>query len=210
MIEAGRHGRERLAWIILFGGLFACLFFTVSVPIGVNAFIQNATRSLTAQVQANQGTVGIDAITGQRRAVLTGEPAQSVEEETTILTDTTASALVTVTPPDSDEMLTTMQIASNTTVQLNEATAPRFSWSGQPYQMALDLQSGRVRLDVPAIQSRPVEIALTTPQSEVSIREPGRYTVDVTNDATQVTVQESGVASIFANDGELLLTGTAR
>ncbi len=205
MIEAGRHGRERLAWIILFGSFFACLIVSVSAPLALNAYVQNATRPLVAQVQANQGTVGIDAASGQRRAVLAGEPAQPVDSEATILTDTTASALVTVQPPDNGDTLATMQIASNTTVHFGEATAPRFGLSGQPYQMAMDLQSGRIRLDVPSGQTRPVAIDLTTPQSQVAIREPGRYTVDVTNDATQVTVQERGIAAINANEEELLL-----
>jgi hypothetical protein len=205
MIEAGRHGRERLAWIVLFGSFFACLLFSVSVPLAVNAFVQNATRPLEASILANQGTVGIDSPNGQRRAVLTGEPPQTVDSQVTILTDSTASALVTMQPSDAAETLATMQIASNSTVNLNEATAPRFRLSGQTYQMAMELQSGRIRLDVPFGQERPLQINLQTPQSQVAINEPGRYTVDVTNDATQVTVQERGIVAINANDEQLLL-----
>lgn len=205
MIGVGRHGRERLAWIILFGSFFACALISVAVPVGLSAFIQNATRPLVAEVQANQGTVGIDAAGGQRRAVLAGEPARPVEPEATILTDSTASALVTMQPPDSGRTMATMQIASNTTVHLNEANAPRFGLSRQPNEMAMDLQSGRIRLDVPSGQDRAMEISLVTPHSLVAINEPGRYTVDVTNDATQVTVQERGIASISANEEQLLL-----
>lgn len=205
MTEAGRHGRERLAWIILFGGFAACLLLGVTIPLVANAYIQNATRPLVTTIQANQGTVGIDSSGGQRRAVLAGEPAQSAEPEATILTDSTASALVTVHPPDGDTTLATMQIASNTTVDLNEASAPRFRPSGQAYQLAMELESGRIRLDVPSGHERPLQIGLTTPQTQVAISEPGRYMVDVTNNATQVTVQERGVAAISANDEELLL-----
>lgn len=205
MMESGRHGRERLAWIILFAGFFACLLVSVSVPLALNAYIQNATRPLVAEILANQGTVGIDSPNGQRRAVLTGEPPQTVDSEVTILTDSTASALVTVQPPDTAETLATMQIASNSTINLNEASAPRFGLSNQAYQMAMEVQSGRIRLDVPSGHERPVTIDLQTPQSQVAISEPGRYTVDVTNDATQVTVQESGIVVINANEEELLL-----
>lgn len=205
MIESGRHGRERLAWIVLFGSFFACLVVSVAVPLAVNAFVQNATRPLVAEILANQGTVGIDSPGGQRRAVLTGEPPQAVDSEVTILTDSTASALVTVQPPDNGDTLATMQIASNSTLNLNEASAPRFGLSNQAYEMAVELQSGRIRLDVPSGHERPVAIDLQTPQSQVAIRDPGRYTVDVTNEATQVTVQERGSVVINANDEALML-----
>lgn len=205
MTEVGRHGRERLAWFILFGSFFACLILTVSVPLGLNAYVQSATRPLDARLQANQGTVGIDTTGGQRRAVLAGEPPQPVEAEATILTDTTASALMGLHPPDAEQALVLMQIASNTTVDLVSASTPRFSLSKQSNQVALDLQSGRIRLDIPSDQQREVEIALTTPQSKVAISEPGRYTVDVSNDATQVTVQERGTAEVRVGEDLLVL-----
>ena len=124
MTKTYRFGRQRLAWFILFGSFFACLLLTITVPLAVRAFVQNATQPLDVTVQANQGTVGINAENGPRRAVLVGEPPEEVEGVTTIQTDTTASALVNVMAPAADEPLAVLQISGNSTVQVAQASAP--------------------------------------------------------------------------------------
>lgn len=209
-LEVSRQSRERLAWAILFVGFAACLFFGITLPLAVNAYLQNATATLDATVQANQGTVGIDNEGGQRRAALAGEPPQDVGPNATILTDTTASALFTLAAPDNPSPLTTLQISSNTSLHVDRATAPRFSLSRQPHRINLNLQNGRVRLDVPPADGREVVMNLTTPQGNVSIREPGRYMVEVSNDATQVTVQERGLAALSTADESLELAAGQR
>jgi len=196
--ETIRHSRERLAWFILIGSFFACLLVSVTIPLTISAFLRNATTPLDTFLQANQGTVGIDDELGQRRAALVGEPPLEVAESGTILTDTTASALLTMRPPGGGDPLATLQISSNTTLDLDRATAPRFSLSGQPYRVRLNLKNGRVRLDVPETDERGVSLSISTPQGAVDLREPGRYTVEVNNDSTQVTVQERGLAAIVA------------
>ncbi len=205
MTQTYRFGRQRLAWFILFGSFFACLLLTVTVPLALGAFVQNATQPLDITAQANQGTVGINAENGPRRAVLVGEPPQEVEGVTTIQTDTTASALVNVMPPDADEPLAVLQISGNSTVQVAQATAPRFGSSAQPYQLTLDAQAGRVRIFLPFFEERAVAMTLTTPHGRAEVREPGRYTVEVGADATQVTVQNEGAAVVAAQSQELSL-----
>ena len=205
MTKTYRFGRQRLAWFILFGSFFACLLLTITVPLAVRAFVQNATQPLDVTVQANQGTVGINAENGPRRAVLVGEPPEEVEGVTTIQTDTTASALVNVMPPDADEPLAVLQISGNSTVQVAQASAPRFSGSDQPYQLNLDAQAGRVRIFLPFFEGRPVAMSLTTPHGRAEVRDPGRYTVEVGADATQVTVQSDGAAVVAAQGEELAL-----
>ena len=211
MTDSHRFSRQRLAWIVLTGSFISCVLLTISVPLAINAFVQNASRSLDIAVQANQGTVGIEEANGPRRAVLAGEPAQSIGELTSIRTDTTASSLVNVTTDGQIEPLVTMQISSNSTLQLNEATAPRFGISSDPYQMNLDLQAGRVRLDIPSFVTRPLEILVTTPQGgRVAINQPGRYMLETNNDTTQVTVQSEGQASVSAQGETLTLQSNQR
>lgn len=219
MIESNRDNRQRLAWIILIGSFFSCVLLGIAVPVLVNAFLQNSSESLGLTVQANQGTVGIEEANGPRRAVLADEQAQSVNQQTTIWTDTTASALLTVTPPDQQSALAILQVSSNSTVTLDEATAPRFRTSDRAYRLVVDLRAGRVRIDVPLSDRRPLELVVTTPQDgAIDVREPGRYVFEVSNDATQATVQIAGRASIVANGGRLeigpgqraeILTGAA-
>ncbi len=203
MTTAHRFSRHRLAWIILFTGFFTCILLTVTVPLATSAFLQSAVQPLDITVQANQGTVGINLANGPRQAVLVGEPPQAVEGAATIQTDTTASALLEVVPPDGDEALVVVQIASNSTVRLAEASAPRFSRSGQPYRLTLELESGRVRVDLPAFDTRPAELRLSTPQGVVEALVPGRYVLEVNGDVTQVTIQSQGQATVSAEGATL-------
>lgn len=206
MTDPPRFGRQRLAWFILAGSFFSCILLSISLPLAVNAFLQRSKQSLDIAVQANQGTVGIEEQNGPRRVVLVGEPAQAVGPLTSVRTDTTASALMTVVPPDQEEPLIVMQVASNSAVQFDEATAPRFDLSRQPHRMSMDLQAGRVRLDIPPFDRRPLELLVTTPQGgSITVRDPGQYTFEVNNDATQVTVQSEGTASVEAQDEILTL-----
>lgn len=202
MTDSHRFSRQRLAWIVLICSFVSCIILTFSVPVAISAFVQNATRSLDINVQANQGTVGIEEANGPRRAVLAGEPAQNIGEMTSIRTDTTASSLVNVMTGDQAEPLAIVQVASNSTVLLEQATTPRFGISDIPYRMNLDLLAGRVRLDIPPFATRPLDIRVTTPQgARINITEPGRYMLEVDDDASQVTVQTDGRAMV-ASQGE--------
>lgn len=206
MTESHRYGRQRLAWFILSASFFTCLLLTITIPVAVSAYLQNASQSLDIAVQANQGTVGIEEPNGPRRAVLVGEPAQSVSPRASIRTDTTASALMSVTPPDQASPLFNIQVASNSTIQVEEAAAPRFRISDNSNQVDIDLQAGRIRLDVPPSGARPLEIVVNTPQGgRVAINAPGRYMLEVSNDATQVNVQGAGSATVAAQGEELVL-----
>ena len=57
--------------------------------------------------------------------------------------------------------------------------------------------------------ARPTAVLLTTPQGEITIREPGQYSVEVNNEATQVAVQE-GTAGVSADDKALVLSSLER
>ena len=212
MTESYRFGRQRLAWITLAGSFFCCLVFGVAIPLGLNAFVQNSKQSLDISVQANQGTVGIEELNGSRRVVLVGEPPEPIDiSPTSIRTDTTASALLTISPPDRPEPVMWMQVASNSSVQIDEASTPRFGFSNNPHRFTLDLQAGRVRLDVPAFDERNLNLLVTTPQGgTIDVLDPGRYTFEVNNDAAQVTVQSGGKAFIQSQGETLELQSGAR
>lgn len=198
MTDGHRFSRQRLAWLILFGSFFVCLFLGVAAPLSLNAFLQNATQPLDITVQANQGTVGINGDNGPRRAVLVGEPAQSVEGATTIQTDTTASALINVMPRGVDEPLAVLQLSGNSTARLARATMPRFQRSDQSFVLDLEVQAGQVRFFLPPFEGRAVTMSLTTPQGTAEIDNPGRYTIEVDSEATQITVQNEGAAVVSA------------
>jgi hypothetical protein len=204
------HSREKLAWAILLGSFFLCLIIGVSTPIVINAAIQNATDTLVATVQANQGTVGITAPSGARSAVLAGDAGEVVQPGFNILTDATASALLLIgTQADEETLLARVRIDNNTLVELRTATRPRFRWSDAAQEIWLDLDNGRVRLTLLDNLTRPVNLLITTPQGTVAIRNPGQYSIEVDNQETQFTVQ-SGSAALEAQAQTLTLLSRQR
>lgn len=209
MTDARRLNRQWLAWAILLSSFFLCVVISVSTPLIVNAFLQNATQPLESTVQANQGTVGIDDETGQRRAVLAGEAPQEVGPRAKILTDTTASALVEIAASDDADPLARLQISGNSEVRFDRIDTPRFRISREPHRLYMNLRNGRVRLQVPEFNGRPVDLLVTTPQSTVNIARPGQYTLEVDAQGTQVTVTgNGGRAAVSALDETLeLLAG---
>lgn len=202
-------GRQRLAWAILISSFFICVVISVAIPITINAIIQNATQDLLTAIQANQGTVGIDDESGLRRAVIAGDTAEIVEPNASILTDSTATAIMMLSTPVDETLLARLNIGSNTTLRLNQATTPRFGWSDDEQVIYLDLDSGRVRLTLLDSETRPTAMQLTTPQGKIVIREPGQYSIVVTNEATQVAVNE-GTLGVSANDSTLILSSRER
>lgn len=189
--------RARLAWVVMLTSFFICLFLTISVPILGNRFIQTATEPLDVQVQANQGTIRIDNLSGRDGAVIAGGPGQLIERGASVFTGSRETAVWIASPPsDPETRLLRLQVFSNTVVRLNRANAPRFSVSNSPYSFEMTLESGRVRLTLPELE-RPLSLVAHTPQSDVLIDAPGQYTIIITNEATEVTVDE-GTAVIRA------------
>lgn len=195
-----RH-RSRLAWLIMLMSFFGCVSVTISVPILANRYVQTATDILTVHVNANQGTVRIDKDSGDVTGLIAGGPTQTIEPGSTVVTGNTETAVWVVTDkettsaPDDDRLLR-LQVYSNTIVRLNEAKTPRFSLSTLNHSLSAKLESGRVRFTLP-VTERPLTLIINTPQSRVEVSEPGEYGVVVTNEATEVTVNE-GEAEVAA------------
>jgi len=202
-------GRQRLAWAVLIGSFFICALITVAVPVTGSTLIRGATRDLLITVQANEGTVGLDDPSGVRRAVIAGESPQSVESGSSILTDTTATALLFFTDPIAENLIARLTVDGNSTVRLTQATIPRFAWTSEEKLAQYEMESGRLRLNLLEATGDPLKVNFDTPQGTVSISEPGQYTVEVDNRATQVSVQE-GLANIIGGDEVLQISAQQR
>ena len=202
--EKSKLERQRLAWVLLLGSFFVCMVITIASPFAANALVQNLTESLTIFVQANQGTVGLDDTTGERTAILAGEGGVFIEPGERVLTGGTASALIAVNPPNEEHLLTRLQVYSDTDITLLEAETPRFGVSDRNHSLRVRLDNGRIRLTIPEFGERPSQIVVATPQSDITIQSAGQYTVIVSNEETQVTVQ-AGELDVAAVDSEASL-----
>ncbi|MCA9920767.1 MAG: FecR domain-containing protein [Anaerolineales bacterium] len=197
VVNPGTKERQRLAWTFLLASFFVCMTVTISVPVGIGWMVRNSTELLDVMVQANEGTVRIDNENGVSDALLVGNPERTIAPNSSVATGNIQSALIFVAPPESDERLARIQVYSNTLLRLEEATTPRFSLSDHAHVTVLKLENGRLQLTIPEISKRPLLFTINTPQGRVDLMEPGLYTVLVTSEATQISVQE-GRASVSA------------
>ena len=206
----GNGSRERLAWAILMVSFLAWVAAIIAIPLAINGFLYNASRPLILAVQANEGTVGLSDGNGQRDAIFVGEPARTMEGDANILTNTTDTALVSVYTPDQSQVLSRLHIYGTSNLEVLEATAPRFDISNDAYEVALNLISGRMRINLTERDGRSIRVRIATPQDgEVILEEAGQYSVQTTNAATAIIVLE-GRANVLAEERGLVLVANQR
>jgi len=196
--------RVHFAWVIIFSSFLACIGLVIVVPVGLNAMIQGATRTLEVTVQANQGTVGVRQSDGEPVAIFAGDPPQSLNPSGSILTNAADTALLLAQTPNNEELIARIQVYGNTSVNILEATTPRFSASSADNQLVLSLDSGRVQLTLPQNDGRPVDFEMRTPQGSIIIEEPGQYSVSASNSEALVAVLQ-GRAEVIHEDDTLIV-----
>ena len=201
--------RQRLAWMIVFGGFITFVALLVIVPLTVNASIQRAVRPLAIRVQANQGTVGIQQADNGTSALFAGNEAQPFDSGGTVLTNATDTALLQVFNPDETQVVARIQVYGNTNVSLIEGNAPRFGVSSADNVLELDLDSGRLLVSVPPGSERPLFLRLDIPQGEITIREPGQYSITTVNEESQFSVLQ-GQATVDGGDQILVISTDER
>lgn len=190
--------RERLAWMLLIAGFLICAIMTVATPLMARAAVTQAQRPLALTVQSNGGTVVLRDRAGSR-ALLPGNPPDSMNASDTVLTNVSDTALMLVYTPDSSQLLARVQVYGNTALTVEEAHSPRFGISSSETLVRLKLARGRLRVKLFPVENTekpPVVIEVETPHGMVDIRHAGQYSLEAgSNSLTQVSVQE-GMASL--------------
>jgi hypothetical protein len=201
--------RQRLAWVVLIAALVSCIALAVVVPLGLNAYRQQATSALNVEVQANQGTVGIVQSDGESVALFAGDPAFSLDPAGSVLTNATDTALILSQTGTGEALVARIQAYGGTQVELETSRSPRFVSSSEGNELAFNLRAGRILISVPDGQQRSLALYVNAPQGQVLIEEPGQYSVNTTNSASQVTVLQ-GDLLLNSEDNELHLDSDQR
>ncbi len=201
--------RQRLAWAVVFTSFISFAALVVLIPLSINAAIQNAVRPLAVRVQANEGTVGIQQSDNGTSALFAGAEPQELDAGGAILTNATDTALIQVFTPDEKQVVARIQVYGNTNVEMAEGSTPRFGVSSAENRLALDLSSGRLLVSVPSLGERPLNLHLTVPQGEITIQEPGQYSITTVNAESQFSVLE-GQADVDGNEGSLVVVTDER
>ncbi len=201
--------RERLAWTILLvsSGIFVALL--IGVPLGIYQWIQHSTVAPTVRLQALQGTAQIRPPDDKPSLLLAQQEPLAILPGTIIINDADAETLLTVDSPDGQFSLATAQIYPNTELEVSIAKSPRYQASNQEHRIEIRVTTGRVRLGLSQETGNPADFRAHTPHAQILLWEAGSYSLDVSNQQSQITVRE-GKAVIFAPGGQLTVEEAQR
>jgi hypothetical protein len=202
-----RRNPERLAWTVLLIALFTCVALAIVVPLSVRGYFNDSTETALVTLEVQQGTALV-RLPGAGEPIGVTTSRENLPEGTAIRADNNVQALLTIRSPLDKSILQTVQIYGSTDLDVTQARSPRFQVSALPYQVALGMEGGRVRVNVAGNEQRPLTTRVLTPQADTALRE-GSYAFEVNNDETQVTVRE-GLAAVSAQGAVLELNPQQR
>jgi len=186
-----RRNPERLAWAVTLMALALFCTLAVSVPLGVRWYLTNATKAHEAKVECLEGTAVIeDPQHGTATPLLKGETI-SIPEGTVVSVDETAQALLSFF----DQSL--VRLFPRTSISLERMRSPRFSISPRPAQIIIHAKGGSLWANTALRGSWPVEFEVESLQARTLFAEDGNYTLEVSNERTEVIVQR-GIAEVRA------------
>ncbi|HEY4688504.1 MAG TPA: FecR domain-containing protein [Anaerolineae bacterium] len=204
-----RRNPERLAWTILLMSFGLCVFLAISVPLAVRSFIHNSTDPADLSLDVQQGTALLRRPNSTEFVgIAAADPPINIPEGSEIRMDPSAQGVLTFRDPRVDANLVVVQLSVNTRLTVQAANRPRFDASSNPYQVNLELEGGRIRVNVLNGIARPVAASVEAPQGNVTFSM-GTYAIEVTNDELQVTVRE-GRATVSAQDNSVVVNPQQR
>jgi hypothetical protein len=174
-----RKSPVRVAWVVLGTAFVVFCALVTGIPLGTRFYLFNATEDRETQLQRIEGTILVQRAKG-------GEPSGVTESATLLPGD---KVILDATSRGTLDLFERSHVTlySNTNVELTQMEAPRFKPSDRPNEITLNLTGGLVRVGVALPGERETVFRVQTPHTTVSLEE-GSYRIEVTNEATQITV----------------------
>ncbi len=200
-----KNNPERLAWIVLLGSFFVCVALAVATPLGVRWYIQNAQMNQQVILEVQRGPLSV-VYAGRGRPRSVSEDSGDIPTGSRIRAPNTTSGQLVIQAPESrgGTPIATVQLYDDTELVLSAARSPRFSASDLPHEVGLEMEAGRMRINVFGGNQRSTIVEIRTAQGLITLQE-GSYEVKV-NSTTEVTVRY-GDASVVTRSGDALSLG---
>jgi len=199
---------ERRAWTIMVCGFVAFCAALAAIGYGIRWFIFESEVTQSVSVTLISGTVFFTAPGASFPSTIV-QSANDLAETTRIDTESGSQAAVSFNSPDTTRSLGSIQIYGDSTLALDTFRSPRFDFSQKPYRMAIHMQRGRARVNLAVDVMHPITISLDTPHGEVVLERSGSYSIEVTDQATDVVVRD-GAATVSANGQNIILAPNER
>jgi len=193
-----RNNPDRLAWTVLLLAFATFCLLAVFIPLGVRWYLLNAMTPEVTAVTSVRGTVLAETHQANLPVPITDGSTAELEEASHIRTDSTSQAVLTFFNDSS------VTLYGDTSLGLERARKPRFSFGRRPDTIAVELESGRVRI---ASTSRSdLSFQIHTPHAVIDVGE-GSYSIQVSEDGTQVTARQGNAWLVAGDEVVSLSTG---
>ena len=189
-----RERPERAAWIVLLLSFALFLFLITGIPLAVRNLYHTAAAKQSLQFETTLGTVLLYPPNSDQPIALT-ERREGISEGSRLETGAGAQGVLGLpVGGQSDELMGTILLYPNTTLEIAMSRRPYFAGSREPHTLRIRVQEGQVRLFTRSAFDRPVEVQIETPQGEAQLEE-GNYAFFVNDESSEIVVKQ-GVARI--------------
>jgi hypothetical protein len=195
-----RQNYGRLAWMVLLLSFAACLVLAIGTPWAIQRFVRYSYTGQLITLDVQEGTLVITCPSSNVPFPATSHQDDLCQgrENIQITTGPTDQGLLYIRPHNTVTVtLSSVQVYRSTRIRLVRVSTPLLpSFSPEPNQVMLSMDSGRIRVTVPPNLARSLLFQVSTPQALVQLSE-GSAAVEVNNQETQVTMSE-GQATVLA------------
>ena len=195
-----RERPERAAWVVLLLSFAFFLVLVTGIPLAVRNLYHSAAARQSLQFEPTLGTGHLYLPNSDQGIALT-ERREGISEGSRLkMGPATQGVLGLPVGGQSDELMGTILLYPNTTLEVVLSRRPYFAGSKEPYTLRIRVQEGQVRLFTRSGFDRPVEVQIETPQGEAQLEE-GNYAFFVNPESSEIVVKQ-GVARVLQPGGE--------
>jgi hypothetical protein len=198
-----RKNPEHVAWAVTLLAFAIFCLILVAVPLGIRWYILHAETEHEALVESLVGTIVLEPPVGTGPTPLSKGESRVVTEGTIIRVDETSEATITFFDNSFARLF------SGTTLRVDRLRGPRYRSSPLPSSIRLYVLGGRLRIGTALSLDTPLDFGLATLHGEALLDADGTYTIDVTNNGTDISAYR-GQAHVMAQDVSVTLDPAQR
>ena len=191
-----RERPERAAWIVILLSFAIFLVLLTGIPLAIRTLYHSAAVKQSLQFETTLGTALLYLPLSDQPIALT-DRRDGISEGSRLETTGAATQGVLGLPAggQSGELMGTILLYPETSLEIVRSRRPYFAGSNQPYTVRIRLNEGQVRLFTRSALDRPVEVQIETPHGEAHLGE-GNYAFFVNAENSEVLVKQ-GIASLI-------------
>jgi hypothetical protein len=197
-IHPPRLQTQQIAWgVLLIAFAVFCVVCLIS-GLGIQYFLFESSVPMPAMLVVSRGTAILTEADMVRQAELRG---RELWNSALVSTDSQSQAMLSFLDRHRNDMLVaSITLRSNSSLDLDKVSRPRFEWSSDEYHIDLGDIYGEFEITIPENLGREIRLVLDTQRDAlVYLTKSGRYAVNATD--TEVIVSNfSGEALLITPD----------